>query len=124
MCKKENDQRANSLQIGLLGVDDAAKVRKVLDIATDDINLPEFSADEKGLIANCMARSIFKEVFIQHLDYEIQDYFKHTPDNYVSLDKIALLKEKKNLISKVRNLDLKQRIKLINMVYQEFFKTR
>jgi hypothetical protein len=152
MYEKDKGQKTNSLQVGTLVDDDAAKIKilsfdfnkavkdtelnhsdffcrtndivKPFDLAINDTNLPEFNADEKGVIANCLTRSIFNEIFIQSLDYEISDYFKHCPDNFASLDKTALLKQKNALILKVRNLDLMQRIKLINMVYLDFFKTR
>ena len=35
---------------------------KSFDPAINDTNLPDFNADEKGVIANCLTRSIFNEI--------------------------------------------------------------
>ncbi len=112
VCSEDTDTRDASFRIND-GVE-------LFNLVMTHVSLPEFSTDEKLVIANCLTRSIFNEFFLLSLDYEIYDYFKHNPDNYASLDKPVLLKKKKELIEKVKNLDMMQRIKLINRVCLEF----
>ena len=86
--------------------------------AIKDIELPEFSSEEKYLIADCMCGRDICERFIKRLDQEVFDY---TADvfKYFGAKEESLVKSRKDLINRIRSLNYMQRIKLIYEIQLE-----
>ena len=95
---------------------------KLYHLILSKIELPEFSNDEKCIIANCMASSYIDDMFIQCFDIEVADYFVYCGrDEYISSDNYVLSEDEEVFVKKIKDLDYMQRVKLIDTVLTEFF---
>lgn len=83
------------------------------------IVLPDFSEDERCILANCICSTILNGMFIQSLDATVYDYIYY---NMLPSGKSDLSEANKAFVSKVKSLNYIQRVKLIYMIECEFFK--
>ena len=94
---------------------DIHQLAETFENHTKQVILPEFSWEEKVDIANCMCGSVVNGGFVQSLDYEVDEYYYYFADQVLS-------NLKKELVTKIKNLDYIQRVKLLYTVDREFFK--
>ncbi len=97
------------------------KIVKMYSLAMDQISLPEFSEEEKCTLAECLTSSYVDALFVSNMHLSVQDHCYYNHDDLGSFEKSTLSKEDNALVMKVMSLDFLQRIKLIDMIDQEFF---
>ncbi len=98
---------------------DYRELVKTFEKNVKHIVLPDFSEDERCILANCMCSTILNGLFIQGLDASVYDYIYY---NMLPSGKSDLSEANKAFVSKVKSLSYIQRVKLIYMIECEFFK--
>ena len=93
---------------------DYKQLVELFETHTTDVVLPNFSFDERVVIANCICGSVLNGSFVQNLDSEVCDYI-------CDIKNQGLSDADKDFVYKVKNLDYIQRVKLLNEVYKEYF---
>ena len=91
---------------------------QLFNCAVKDIDLPDFSYDEKSLIANCLCGSEISDNFIHLLDVEVSDLIADGY-KYFNDEENGFTESHKNFIAKIHNLNYMQRVKLIHIIQSE-----
>ena len=105
------------------GADPFTRINDVVhlfNLAIKHVELPEFSFEEKMLIANCLCGTVIDDLFITHLEIEVTDLIADDHQNFEDEDR-GFTESRKNLIEKIHNLNYLQRIKLVHMIQSEIF---
>ena len=92
---------------------------QLFNLALQDIELPEFSFEEKVLIANCMCGSAITSRFINCLELEVTDFIADGYKYFEDEEKGFTEEFRKNFIAKIYNLNYMQRIKLVHVIQSE-----
>ena len=91
---------------------------KTFEKGVKHIVLPDFSDDERVVVANCICSVMPNGQFIQCLDADVCDYIYY---NMLPSGKSELSEANKAFVLKVKSLSYIQRVKLIYMINREFF---
>ena len=101
------------------GKDPSVCINDVIEIfhrIMEPIEVPEFTFDEKIVIANSLCSAMICEHFIRSLDANVCDYIK-----YYCAGKTGLTESQINFVNRIKDLDFMQRVKLVYLIRSEFF---
>lgn len=101
------------------GKDPSVCINDVIEIfhrIMEPIEVPEFTSDEKNVIANCLCSAKICESYIRNLDADVCDHIK-----YYCAGKTGLTESQINFVHRIKDLDFMQRVKLVYLIRSEFF---
>ena len=102
-----------------IGKDPSVCINDVIEIfhrIMEPIEVPEFTSDEKNVIANCLCSAKICESYIRNLDADVCDHIK-----YYCAGKTGLTESQINFVHRIKDLDFMQRVKLVYLIRSEFF---
>lgn len=92
---------------------------QLFNLAINNIALPDFSDDEKFVIANSLCGSQINKTLICNLATEVRDFIGEDCLN-IGGKKFDFTKSRDALIAKIQDLNFMQRVKLIYITMSDF----